>query len=66
MCEQTDKPAQNTDKILWREEFENRPSNNLFLTEGGGIGMSVDGMTIVMPMREWHRLAYEHSSLTNA
>ncbi len=65
MYEQTDKPVQNTDRELWREDVEDRHADTLFVTEGGGIGMNCGGMVIVMPIRTWHALAYQHANLSN-
>lgn len=55
----------NTDKELWREDLhdpldiDNYYAPSVFVTTGGGIGISVGGMVYVMPLRDWHGLAVE-------
>lgn len=44
----------NNDQPLWQESPEG-PS--IFLTEGGGIGITVGGMVHVKPLRRWFELA---------
>ena len=54
MCEQTDQqPTKNTDRELWREDVTDRPADYIFVTEGGGIGMSHGGYTAVLPIKQW-------------
>jgi hypothetical protein len=53
----TDQAVQNTDRELWREKEGDYYSPNLFVTSEGGIGMNVGGYCIVMPIKEWHKLA---------
>jgi hypothetical protein len=54
----------NTDKEIYRDY--DSPSNaygyagdSIFVTERGGIGFNVGGHCIVLPLREWHKLAHE-------
>lgn len=49
--------CKNTDRELWRETEGDYYSSSIHVTEGGGIGMQVGGYVIVMPVREWHKLA---------
>ena len=51
--------AKNTDRELWRERPEDYYAPSIFVTEGGGIGINVDGHVIVKPVRDWHRLAMQ-------
>lgn len=55
----TDNTAcENTDRELWLETPEDPGySNRIFVTQSGGIGISVAGSVYVKPLREWHRLA---------
>lgn len=53
----------NTDRELWREQSEadGDPDNyyapSIHVTASGGIGINVGGSVIVLPLREWHKLA---------
>jgi hypothetical protein len=53
MCEQTDLAVKNTDRELWREDVTDRPGDRVFVTEGGGIGMSHRGYTAVLTVPMW-------------
>lgn len=44
----------NTDKLIWREPLGDYYSASIHVTEDGGIGIEVDGLYIVKPIREWH------------
>lgn len=55
--EETQTAALNTDLELWIEVDGDHYSDSIDVTETGGIGMNVGGHVIVMPIREWHRLA---------
>lgn len=52
----TSMPAKNTDKEIWRRDPDDAFSPSIHVTESGAIGMNVNGMVIVMPVEEWHRL----------
>lgn len=49
----------NTDRELWREPEDRNGMSmaNVFVTIDGGIGMNVGGSCVVMPIREWFKLA---------
>lgn len=49
-------PCTNTDKELWRKS-DAFLSPSVHVTESGGIGISVAGLVIVMPVEKWHALA---------
>ena len=49
--------AANTDRELWREREGDYYADRIFVTEGGGIGMEVGGSAVVMPIRQWAKLA---------
>jgi predicted nuclease with TOPRIM domain len=57
----TDAPraCKNTDREIWRdgdgEGYYTPDCASIFVTEDGGIGISVNGNVIVRPVREWHR-----------
>jgi hypothetical protein len=53
----TEHPAQNTDRELWRERDGDYYADSIHVTEGGGIGINCGGSVVVLPLREWHRLA---------
>lgn len=53
MCEQTDHAVKNTDRELWREDVTDRPADTIFVTEGGGIGISHGGHVAVLPLHMW-------------
>ena len=48
----------NTDRELWRETPGDAFSPRLFVTKSGGVGIEVGGHVFVMPVREWHTLAF--------
>ena len=48
--------AENTDRELWREN-DDHYSPSIHVTEDGAIGMSIGGNVIVLPIRQWHKLA---------
>jgi len=51
-------PAKNTDRELWRESDDrSQTTPSIHVTLDGGIGINVGGTVIVMPLREWHKLA---------
>lgn len=54
-------PAQNTDRELWREREGDYYADSIHATARGGIGINCGGHVIVLPAREWHRLAVERS-----
>jgi hypothetical protein len=51
--------CKNTDREIWRdgdgEGYYTPDCASIFVTEDGGIGISVNGNVIVRPVREWHR-----------
>lgn len=49
--------TQNTDRELWREREGDYYADSIHVTATGGIGLNCGGHVIVMPLREWHRLA---------
>jgi hypothetical protein len=60
MSIETESPAQNTDRELYREPDAGNGSfysDSVFVTEGGAIGMNVGGSVIVKSIRAWHELA---------
>lgn len=52
-----DRAAENTDRLMWREERDDPFAASLHVTKSGGIGINVGGHVIVKPLREWHALA---------
>lgn len=58
----TDKAALNTDRELFREDTGemagNYYENSVHATADGRIGMSVGGRMVVLPIAEWHELAW--------
>jgi len=50
-------PCQNTDKEIWREREGDYYADSIFVTERGMIGINCGGSCIVMPVREWHKIA---------
>jgi hypothetical protein len=63
----TDAPraCKNTDREIWRdgdgEGYYTPDCASIFVTEDGGIGISVNGNVIVRPVREWHRALSQES-----
>lgn len=53
----TDEAKVNTDREIWCEREGDFYADSIHVTEGGGIGIDCGGYVIVMPVREWHRLA---------
>jgi hypothetical protein len=51
----SDKPALNADRELWRKVPGDYYSPRIHATEGGGIGIDVGGTVIVLPVELWHR-----------
>jgi hypothetical protein len=55
--------AKNTDRELYREPDTTGNGDyympSVFVTEGGGIGINVDGYVIVKSLRGWHELAFD-------
>ncbi len=49
----------NTDRELYREIPEDYYSPSMHVTNSGSIGINIGGHMIVMPLREWHKLAME-------
>ena len=47
----------NTDREIWRELLHDYYSDSIFVTENGLIGINCAGSVIVLPVRQWHRLA---------
>lgn len=47
----------NTDREIWRETLDDFYSPSMHVTASGSIGINVGGHVIVMPVREWHKLA---------
>jgi hypothetical protein len=64
----TDQAAENTDRELWRGpkdvNGDTAYADSIHVTREGSIGISVAGHVIVLPLREWHRLAMQRH--TNA
>ena len=50
--------AKNTDRELWRETEGDFYAPSIHVTESGSIGMNVGGSVVVMPIYEWHALAF--------
>ncbi len=48
--------AENTYRELWREIEDDPNSPSIFVTEDGGIGITVNHTTIVKPIHEWHAI----------
>ena len=51
--------AKNTDQELWRVRKGDYYADSLHVTASGKIGINCGGHMIVMPIREWHKLASE-------
>lgn len=49
--------CQNTDKEIWSEREDDYYADRIFVTERGSIGINCGGSCIVMPIREWFKLA---------
>lgn len=49
--------AEDTDRELWREREGDYYADSLFVTATGGIGINVGGSCLVMPLKEWFKLA---------
>ena len=47
----TNQPKENTDRELWRDDWQ----GTIFITERGGVGINVGGHVIVKPLRDWHK-----------
>lgn len=62
--------VENTDVELWREPGASpgmdyyQPS--IHVTKDNGIGIDVGGNVIVMPLRDWHKLAKEATQPSEA
>ena len=54
MSESHGGPVENTDRLLLIDGDVWAAS--IHVVEGGGIGITVKGKTVVMPLREWHRI----------
>jgi len=52
--------AKNTDQELWRVRKGDYYADSLHVTASGKIGINCGGCVIVMPIREWHKLASEN------
>jgi hypothetical protein len=52
-----DKPAQNTDREIYRTPFNSVNDDSMHVTESGAIGINCGGSVFVMPLRAWHKLA---------
>ena len=52
--------AKNTDQELWRVRKGDYYADSLHVTASGKIGINCGGHVIVMPIREWHKLASEN------
>jgi hypothetical protein len=50
--------ALNTDREIWREREGDAYADSIHVTREGGIGINCGGHVFVLPVREWHRLAY--------
>lgn len=50
--------AANTDREIWRETLGDYYSPKIHVTQSGEIGMEVGGNVVVMPLRDWHALAW--------
>ena len=57
------KACENTDRELWREVPGNYYSAKLFITANGTVGIDVDGLVIVRPIRSWHALAQAEEAI---
>jgi hypothetical protein len=55
-------PAKNTDRELFREDTGitagSHYENSVHVTEAGHIGMNVGGRVVVLPIADWHALAW--------
>lgn len=54
-----DTAVENSDREIWRERDGDFCADAIRVTQGGGIGIDCGGHVIVLPVREWHRLAAE-------
>lgn len=62
MAEPTHGQGTSNDRELWREHHPEGDAYSYYapsihVTEGGGIGINVDGTVHVRTLREWHKLA---------
>jgi hypothetical protein len=48
------KPCTNTDKEIWRENYDDYYSPSIHVTKQGDIGINYHGHIIVAPVRDWH------------
>ncbi len=53
----TNEAKAETAKLLFRSPEGEHPLIELFLLERGGLGISVGGYALVMPIERWHELA---------
>jgi hypothetical protein len=58
-----DEAVKNTDRELWREIEGDYYSASIFVTQEGSIGINVNGLCIVRPVRDWHMLAAEKDGI---
>ena len=67
MSTQSQHPAQNTDRELWREPHPDPPgsyyANSIHVTAQGGIGINVGGTVRVLTLAQWHALIAENERL---
>jgi hypothetical protein len=47
----------NTDRELWREREGDYYADSIHVTAQGDIGINCGGTVVVLPLREWHRVA---------
>lgn len=47
----------NADKLVWQKDPLDPNSPSVHMTEGGGLGLTVSGRTIVLPVEVWHSMA---------
>ena len=52
----------NNDKVIWKANKENFLSEEIIITETGGVGINCGGHVIVLPIRTWHELAKNSKS----
>lgn len=48
----------NTNTEIWRRVKDDYYSPSIHATKEGNIGINVGGLVIVLPVEEWHKLAF--------
>lgn len=62
MTDSLHQQCKNTDREIWREIESDYYSASIHVTEQGHIGINVGGCVAVMPINEWHKLAFPYGT----